>query len=153
MSTDVLEDLLRNIDIGTKYFRGIFAYDAIPNHLWRNKCFVIIVNIGLHFVTLYVEPDHLVYIDSFGAPAPIHVKNNIYANCGRAHFYCNQVQIQSYDSSHCGLFAVLFVLLFDWRKKRGRSRLPRVKFSRKRLARNDNLCVLYIKKLASLYMK
>jgi hypothetical protein len=148
LSNVLLLDLLKNIDIGKKYFKGIYAVDNIPKFLSRLEQFIVIINIGMHFVTLYGKPNLLVYIDSFGNPPPSSMKKFL-STCKRK-IVSNIKQIQSPYSSHCGLYAVLYVLFFNTREMRKKCKT--IVFDKNDLLKNDDICISHIKYYVSLYV-
>lgn len=148
LSSDLLLDLLKNINIGKRFFKGVYAVDNIPKHLSRMQCFIIIINVGFHFVTLYGKSDLLVYVDSFGNNPPPSLKKFLIA-CKRD-IVCNTKQIQSLNSTHCGLYAVLYVLFFN--TKEMRMKCKTLVFEDDVLLNNDDLCIAHIKYYVSLYI-
>lgn len=162
LSNEVVRDLMRLAGVTSSPpgggFRGIVPYDrlfsegeddvAIPR---RN--FSIIVNVGMHFVTLFSEGDLVYYVDSLGLPVwREELKNFILERFPHKRRYCyNPRQIQDWNSSHCGLYAALFTVYLE-KYCRGRRRggtRPRLKFHRRKklLPLNDALCVKYIKNM------
>lgn len=145
LSNHVLTNLLNHLSVSDKYYKGVFAFDNIPNNLCNESVFIIIVNIGLHFVTIYATSDFVLYIDSLGKPSPSNMSFFL-SQCKRPIFFNNR-QIQSFTSTHCGFFAVLFVLFFNGKEK-GTKMRP-IKFHDTNLSSNDKLCTKYIKQIGN----
>jgi len=99
-----------------QFFRGVFARDTLPNIVERYPA-VYVVNTdysyrsGQHWVSIVLrDPSYGIFFDSFGRTPERwrkefkdfidkHVKRYDYFN----------VQIQSIDSSYCGLFVLAFL--------------------------------------------
>lgn len=151
LSNTVINDLLNLSGISSKYFKGVFPYDNLPENISQLDNFSIIVNIGLHFVTIYAEEKFVYYIDSLGGSINnVHVKSFLCSGLKRP-IYFNKRQIQSLMSSHCGLYTALYILFMEGSKRE--KKLLSIKklkfFSSGDLLRNDKLCVKYIKILCN----
>lgn len=149
LSNVLLSDLLKNANIGKSLFKGIYPVDGIPKRISAHKNFIIIINIGLHFVTLYAKPKVLIYIDSFGQKPPSSL-HSFLQSCKQKSVVYNKKQIQSLESTHCGLYAVLYVLLFN-AKKSGK-KCKSIKFNGNNLLKNDDICIRHIKYYVSLFV-
>lgn len=141
LSNHVLSDLLKHLSVNNQYYKGVFPFDNIPVNLCSESNFIIIVNIGLHFVTVYAQPNFVLYIDSLGNSSPPNMRDFLY-QCKRPVFF-NERQIQSFSSTHCGFFSVLFVIFFVGKKKG--IKIESFKFRDTNLKFNDKLCTKYIK--------
>lgn len=151
MSDKVINDLLAHCGVSDRY-RGTFLYNNLPYDIVNDQDeFIIIINVGFHFVTLYITKTFVLYIDSFGLPIRhLEIIEFIANRTVCTPVYYNTHQIQSLSSTHCGLFAAMFVLLLDTQHHRsriGRRRRRQFHFYKQpsRLKRNDKLCVNYLK--------
>lgn len=92
---------------------GVFPADRIPENWTKPTAFVFNTknhdDPGEHWVAVYVDRNgRAIYFDSYGEPPNItnHLRR-IRKNCT---FYdYNKRQLQSYDSSVCGQYCVLFL--------------------------------------------
>lgn len=125
--------------------------------------FCFIVNIGAHFVCVHVNAGCLLYIDSFANPIPEtmvslfekmvqqqpqqqqHRKGMQQQQQTHLLFH-NKRQIQSFLSSHCGLYAALFA---TWYLSPPEMRMP-LKFSDENLLANDEKCIAYLKQFTTM---
>ena len=99
-----------------------------------------------HFVTLAATPDRVVYSDSYGRPPRQGHVVRFLRLCRRPVVYYPH-KIQSLDSVWCGLYAILFALLADGRRTACALRFRRGGSDRS-LRRNDELCAMYLRRLA-----
>lgn len=165
MSDVVINELLVMANVSDRY-RGSYLADNLPQDMARDvQEFIIIINIGLHFVTLHATKKYIFYVDSMGRPILLpQILKFISLRPGKPAVYYNKSRVQSPLSSHCGLYAALFVLCLDGVDKHTRKRvrrrgrravsatetlhiLPMQFFKRGDLNRNDKLCVKYLKKI------
>lgn len=143
LSNDVLDNLMESSHTCDLYF-GTFPFDNLPFEVCKNDKFILIVNVGLHFVCIYGKRDMVLYIDSLGkAPRGQEMKSFLLA-CERDVFF-NKKRIQSLVSTHCGLYACLFGLYFC--KKENKKTVARMVFEKHNLMKNDQLCLKYLKRL------
>lgn len=142
LSDTLMKDLLFKANVGS-LFQGIFPLQTIPNELAIAKSFVIIVNIGYHFVTIYTTDAFIYYIDSFGKKPPQSLYKSFLNSCNRPIFF-NPIQIQSKQSTHCGFFSCLFTLFYS--KKNHNMKLKFVK-DKNQLQKNNELCIKFLKQL------
>ncbi len=130
-------------------YQGVFTYFNIPPSLKRRPHFSIIVNVGAHFAAIYAAPQFILYLDPFGTP--IMQADIVQAITSAKHdrpIFTNCRQVQALDSTHCGLFSCLFVLHLETK----RMQTPfykdvQLKFVSSNLAKNDLLCVKYLKRI------
>jgi len=113
------------------------------------EIYTFIVNVGAHFVVLHKRKNCVFYIDPVGEKClnkdlRAFVTKQLLkyeAPC----FLYNKRKIQSLESSHCGLYCVLFSLLFDF------CDVPfsqvHFVFTKKPSRENDTRCVEYIEQL------
>ena len=154
MSGYVINDLLQYAHISDK-FLGIITYAELPPTLQyvRNLPpeFHMIINIGFHFVAFYATPHKLYYIDSLGHPpppnSPVERFLVMLQNERNTSLTYNKNRIQSLQSSHCGLYASLFVLNYDTPRNRRVNDLSFYVDNSEMLRMNDDLCVLYLKSI------
>ena len=145
MSDSVINDILCFGNISNNYL-GVFPFDALPSQT-KETC-MLVINVGQHFVTLYISPNFVLYVDSLGLPI-MHesIKKFIERHAPSLQVFYNTKQVQSLTSSHCGFYAVLFTLLFDGKKPLLDSGCIKFFSNRKYLTRNDQKCVNYIKSI------
>lgn len=111
----------------------------------------LIANVGAHFVTLIVGKKYILHIDSFGLPAVNAKVKKLVSELQaskldkrlKPKFYRNTNRIQSFTSTHCGLYAVLYCLKYLLPQQFMDIRLH---FSPTNFEKNDALCVKYLKK-------
>jgi len=151
LSNSLIDDLLANVQVSSLY-KGIFSYNDALTHLTHVCDFVIIVNVGLHYVVMYGTPDYVLYIDSFGHPASQPNVQDFLSKCGRA-VYHNNIQIQSMQSSFCGLYSAMFVMYFDFKLSGRINYACKLTFVSKcndsELRVNDSKCIAYIKQMTN----
>ena len=141
ISDEVISDFLHMCKVSNK-FKGVYPFKNLPDSLKKESHFSIIVNIGHHFVTLHVKPTYILYIDSFGQPiSNREILDFLGKKLHHIPLYYNTRQIQSLYSSHCGIYAIFFILYHD-----KRINLP-MKFSNQDLLQNDFLCIQHIKSI------
>lgn len=142
LSDTLMKDLLQKANVSS-LFHGVFPLNEIPVILTSTPSFVIIVNIGYHFVTIYGTSSYIYYIDTFGKRPPPDLYHSFLNACQRSVFF-NPIQIQSVKSTHCGFFSCLFTIFFCRKPKH------RLKFHKKRsdLLKNDKKCIEYLKQLS-----
>lgn len=151
-----VKELTAHLDIPS--FRGVFAADEIPPTLLQaERPLTLIVNLAErfpspsshfpntgHFVMIRVEEEHILYIDSFamGCWQP---RVNDFIEKFDIPLFCNTNRIQHEKSMLCGLYAILFAMIFE-RLHTGQF-VPRIRFDAKKLKENDTLCISYFKKM------
>lgn len=137
-----IESILKPV---CKNFLGVFSANTIPKKLTLLKEFSIVCNLskvgekGSHFVTIVVQPNVTLYIDSLGLPPFVPEICSFLQQLRRQLFY-NPHQIQDSSSKFCGFFCILFVLYFS-------STATPLIFEEKDLLSNDTLCVKKIKEM------
>lgn len=105
----------------------------------------LILNVGGHFVAVIIAEKHALYIDSYAATFARKEIRDFFSLLQRdkRRIFVNDKPIQDASSTHCGLYAVLYAAWYllppDKRKK--------IEFYTTDLARNDRLCVQYIRDL------
>ena len=137
-------------------YKGLFSPQEIPfQKLKKLSHFTIIVHLkGLtigHFVTIYVSPTTIYYIDPYGFPCLDQnvrtflkkLRNN--TKWMKRNIFYNEKQIQHRKSVYCGFYAILYVIYFDSNVNQNK---VTIKFSNN-LFNNDMLCKQYINKLIS----
>ena len=124
---------------------GVFSADNLPKELAKMQTFDIICNLsrekeeGTHFISISKRGPVIKYFDSLnlGLNAVSSI-NEFILSCNPEKILEFNKQIQSWDSSLCGLFALLFLLnenplLEHYENVES--------FSKKALMRNDLICV------------
>ena len=149
MSDSVINDLLAMAKISNQYL-GTFMFNNLPYFSsselkQQSTSHFLIINVGHHFVTLCITPYYALYIDSIGLPIVHQEINNFIDQYSPRPIYFNTKQIQSFESSHCGLYAALFTLYFDQYEQHN----MKMTFFKNPalLLKNDDKCIQYIKKL------
>ena len=141
-------------------FKGVFSADYIPLFLAAKSRFVIIANLGArrgvrtelpvgHFVTIAALPDVILYIDSYGLPS-VEPNINKFLKICRRPVQFNLRQIQTYDSVYCSFYAMMFTCFVDkfvFRDSMPAIRVPKLRFEKRNLKKNDELCVKYLKRI------
>lgn len=139
-------------------FKGVFSADYIPNYLAAMTRFILIANLGTrrgirthlpvgHFVTIVAFPNAMLYIDSYGLPSVEPHVNQFLKYCRRDVWF-NLRPIQRFNSNFCALYAMLFTCFIDKIVFcQTRSRLTKLQFKNHNLRKNDDLCLLYLKRL------
>lgn len=137
------------------FFLGVHPWDSLPVgelfdriSAYPGKTITMIINIGGHFTSLIIEKNHAIYIDSFAGSlhTPDSVKKlfiRLKEKYGRV--YRNRNQIQSFSSTHCGLYSVLYCAWYLMDK----DKRIKIFFHRQALEKNDDLCVQYLKEIYS----
>ena len=123
-------------------YRGLFSVEKLKSISFRPP-FSIIVNVGLHFVTVFVAKNHILYFDSYGKNCIRREMCDFMAkyNC---RIYYNKSKLQKRTSTHCGLYALLFAAYVDLTTK------PFELYFYKRAGKkNDELCKMYLQKIVS----
>ena len=139
--------------LNLKLYQGVHAADRIPSHLHRCRQFTVIVNLATrreaqavgHFITIYAQPEHIFYIDSFGLPCWQKDVRRFLKNCRRPVVFSDR-QLQAVNSSHCGLYAILYTLYFDHPRRNFHMTFERNIDGRKN-KKNDVLCIKYLNQL------
>lgn len=127
-------------------FAGTYSCDNIPPHLQAVKRFTIICNLskvgqlGSHFVLITSRGMDILYFDPFGRPCSNHDINRFMTGCRRKIVY-NDRQIQSPISTKCGLFCILYAIIFDSSQDKN-TRI--IKWSHNLFA-NDKICIRLLK--------
>ena len=101
---------LTNFEIQTYYqnearFIGVYSRDILPDKI-KNGAYVINIDIGTHWVALYVNNKTVTYFDSFGVE---HIPKEIKKIIGNKNIIANIFRIQAYDSVICGYFCIGFI--------------------------------------------
>jgi hypothetical protein len=112
-----------------KVFQGVYACDEIENKHIKKYPAAFIVNLdtrkqsGSHWVAIFVTKNKIAsYFDSFGLrPNNKHIMKFLRKTCKT--FRYNKDQLQSINSTVCGLYCIMFILF-----KMGKM-LPRIKIA------------------------
>lgn len=149
----LLSDLLHFVGISDRFLGVVPADDLDKLTLPLTTGHIVIVNVGLHFVTLCLDRDFVLYVDPFGQPI---ANPSVYHFIKRYYYdaavpiYFNQKRIQHASSSHCALYAALFALHFDGRRG---PNAPPLRFAPRHLWKNDARCLAYLKNIECLTNK
>ena len=96
-----------------------------------------IMNIGTHWIALYVNNKTVTYFDSFGIE---HVPKKVKKFIGNRNIISNICRIQNYDSIMCGYFCIDFI---DYMFK-GKSLIDYTNlFSPNNFKKNDDIILNY----------
>ena len=97
-----------------------------------------------HFIFLFKKRSQIFYIDSFG----LNCYNKKLLSCMKKNgkYFFNDSQIQSINSTHCGLFSLLFFIHFSLNSN------LKLNFEKENLNKNDDLCIMYLKKYIRKYI-
>ena len=166
LSNELISDFLSHFSLGQHYL-GVVSWRKLSSLLNRVihaeqlniDPIVIIINIGEHFVCLVIESTVIRYVDSFGDDIPPEIMSFIKdleqargKNQKDKTIYVNKEQIQSYASSHCGLYAALFAI---WFLSPPEKRIKLDFYSgtdELKLMRNDDKCQQYLTEYIRLYV-
>lgn len=111
LTTTDLQWILRS----QKKFGGVFPIDRLPLVITKPVNFIVNLDPsykeGSHWVAIYFGTNHAIYFDSFGRSPENEILTFIKRNCKR-YGYSN-IKYQGNDSSACGYFCILFVLMDD----------------------------------------
>lgn len=156
MTKSLLDSICRTLC--PNLYKGLYNASDIPIATLQNfKSFTIILfltskdlgvsastNVG-HFVTVHATPSTILYIDPYGLPPCFHphVAKFLHAKKKRV-VLVNRKQVQHVNSTHCGLFAVLYAVYFDDPSREKRFAL---RFPRKATPNNDKLCKRYLNEM------
>ena len=99
----ISEDLGLDLGIIDKKYDRVFSRDNIPN---QNGMYIINLDSkigpGTHWVSVIIEPNRLLYFDSFGLIPPYELINL------RSEYYYNFLQYQPIKSFLCGYYCLYF---------------------------------------------
>ena len=138
-----------------KDFIDVFSSDNIPPEISERNNFTIICNLskcgdkGTHFITIVVDCESVVYIDSLGLPCINEDISKFLNRLNRPISY-NTRTIQHPNSVFCGYYCIFYALLFDSGTNVDKKDFV---FSTSNLYKNDKLCIKYIKQLISMCEK
>lgn len=112
----------------------------------KTKCtasFIVFIppeeNFGTgHFVTIVQNETNIFYFDSYGLPCLVFDLSTAMKESGKQIDY-NNIHLQSLNSNHCGLYALLFHLYFCC------DIVIDLNFVEYNCGLNDELCINYIK--------
>ena len=127
------------------YFQGVYSANNIANKFFGVPRFSIICNLsnygerGTHFITIIAFPEFVLYIDSLGLPCFNSSISHFLIRLQRAVYYSNRA-IQHWDSSFCGFFCILNVLIYESELSVKFSSLPE---------QNDKICIRNIIRVLS----
>ena len=90
-------------------FNGISFRDNLPNKI-KYGAYVInldeYLDIGTHWIALYVNDKTVIYFDSFGVE---HISKEIKKFINKKNIIANIFRIQAYSSIMCGCFCIRFI--------------------------------------------
>jgi hypothetical protein len=96
-------------------YKGAYFKDNIPAHL--GESFAIIINLslsnqlGTHWVSIIKYPNALYYFDSLGKDPMSDKYLNKFLSFQNVSFFFNISQIQSSNSTVCGIYCTVFLTL------------------------------------------
>lgn len=148
----IYETLVNQIKVSA-LFQDVYASDSVDvSKLKKLSEFIFITNlsksdaVGTHFVCVVRKENKIIYLDSFGLPAS--TSPALYARLRRLgkpiHEFYNY-SIQHPSSAFCGMFAIYFALMYDYRRMPNTSGMKR--FSRTRLRNNEKTLMKNIVRL------
>ena len=112
MDTLQLIKLLKSDPATAAVFGGVLARDKLPL-LTANKCYICNTDIsskpGKHWIAIYIENNKGEYFDSYGLPPLKEFELFLSNNTSKWEF--NDKQLQSFDSSVCGEYCVVYLML------------------------------------------
>ena len=136
------------------HYVGVYKFFELPLKIGKMSEFSLIVNVGMHFVSIYGTKQFILYIDPYGLPMMQKQMREYFSvrDIFSRPIYFNPKQIQDTLSTHCAMFCTLFVLHLE--AKRLPNLFPsyqneRLIFSGKDLKKNDTICEKMIKKIIS----
>ena len=144
MTNSILNDLAETLC--PRLYAGMYAPHQLKSSRLRTrtKPYTLIVNVGNHFVSIYVSKTVALYVDSYGMRI-FRPKVREFLKSLEVPVFFNDRQLQSGHSKYCGLYALLFCMYFECYSNRS----MQTYFNFHKLAGpgNDRLCIAYIKKL------
>ena len=134
----------------TSFYRGVYSCDNIPDQLTLEKQFTIICNLskesesGTHFVVIVYNNGAVLYLDSLAMNITIHDDiSNFLKKITVNEILFIKYRIQPLNSDTCGLYCILFVLLFDRKPKKMLMHFKRNTYN------NDYICIINIETLCA----
>ena len=89
-------------------FNGVFSIDNLQKI--KDEAYIINLDeysdIGIHWITLYIQNNEVTYFDSFGEK---HIPKEIRTFMGNKNIKTNIFRIQAYDSIMCEYFCIGFI--------------------------------------------
>ena len=112
-----------NIEISEYYsneprFNGVYSRNNLPNKIKKGAYIINLdeyKNTGMHWVSLFVKTNEVIYLDSFGVEHIPKEINKFIGNSGTTKssslecIQSNIFRIQAYDSIMCGYFCIEFM--------------------------------------------
>ena len=136
---------LTNFEIQEYYqnehrFNGVYSRDNLPNKI-NDGAYVInldeYLDIGTHWIALYVINKTVIYFDSFGVER---ISKEIKKFVNNKNIIANIFRIQAYDSVMCGYFCIGFIdFMFNGNSLTDLTNL----FSSNNLKKNDDIILNY----------
>ena len=136
---------LTNFEIQEYYqnehrFNGVYSRDNLPNKI-NDGAYVInldeYLDIGTHWIALYVINKTVIYFDSFGVER---ISKEIKKFVNNKNIIANIFRIQAYDSVMCGYFCIGFIdFVFNGNSLTDLTNL----FSSNNLKKNDDIILNY----------
>ena len=105
---------LTNIEINEYYaneprFNGVYSRNNLPSKI-KKGAYVINLdeyeNTGMHWITLFVKTNEIIYFDSFGIE---HIPKEIEYVIGNKEIKASIFRLQAYDSIMCGYYCIEFI--------------------------------------------
>ena len=123
-------------------FKGVYPYiDLHTAPVTERGNSILIINVGAHYVVLFISPQQgfAIYADPVGAGIKRRAVHQYLKKFPNLAVFSNKKQIQSLASSHCGPYALLLALHFD-------NPAYKLKFDPDTPMKNDEKCIQYLKK-------
>lgn len=115
MDGDQLDKFLRQDAHASRYFRGVFAADTLPNAVTSKPAFFIVnsdpmAKPGTHWLAISVDAcGHGEYFDSYGVKPFVATHRRFLSRVCKTWTY-NHVDLQALNSSVCGHYCVMYIL-------------------------------------------
>ena len=118
MDSDQIENFMKQDEMISKIFHGVYPIDLIPNDLPRPS--IIVFNqdkstgMGTHWIVLHYKEDNMTeHFDSIGKKPMIYI-HNLLISKNMSYMYNNKT-LQNYGTNTCALFC-LFYSFYSCRK-------------------------------------
>ena len=123
----------------------------------------MVVNVGAHWVTICIDREFVLYLDSYGMPPALPAVRRFLRRCAEylgldpdKRVFYNGRTVQAWDSNYCGVFAVLWTLCLAMtateasEEDRRAVDAAKIEFMRaaNKLKHNDNRCAKFLRRLS-----
>ncbi len=146
-----LEGLARSLGIK---LNGIYLRDELKDYNLSDGNYILNLDSmkgsGTHWTAFIIKGEIIVYMDSYGMPAP--ENQLVLFNKAGYRVYTNHIQVQDYKSTLCGYYCLLFLYYMNYEKNLFLKRIE--KFvnvfqtdDKKKLRENDKILVKLLNKV------